>query len=57
MKLILVCLWHCSERMKITQQLDSVMRLDVVHAIAEHLQQSVQDSPSVRLKDSGQKLT
>lgn len=43
--------------MKMTQELDSVMRLDVVHPVAEHLKKSVQDTPGMRLKNSWQKLT
>ena len=33
------------------------MGLNVVHPVAEHLKKSVQDTPSVRFKNSWQKLT
>ena len=57
MELVLVRLCNCSQRMKMAQELDSVMRLDVVHPVAEHLKKSVQDTPGMRLKNSWQKLT
>lgn len=36
MKLVLISLRHSSQGMKMAEQLDSVMRLDVMHAIAKH---------------------
>lgn len=36
MKLVLISLWHSSQGMKMAEQLDSVMRLDVMHPIAKH---------------------
>lgn len=56
MQLVLVGLWNSSEAVQMTQQLDSVVWLDVVHPVAEHLQQRVQDSPCVRLEHVGQQL-
>lgn len=50
MQLVLVGLGNCSQAVQVTEQLDSVVRLDVVHSVAEHLQQSVKDSPGVRLE-------
>lgn len=56
MQLILVGLGYGSQTVQMTQELDSVVRLDVVHPVAEHLQQSVKDSPRMRLKHVGQQL-
>ena len=56
MQLILVGLGHGSQTVQMTQQLHSVVRLDVVHPVAEHLQQSVKDSPRVTLEHVGQQL-
>lgn len=39
-----------------TEKLDPVVRLDVVHPVAEHLQQGVKDSPGVRLEHIRQQL-
>ena len=36
MKLVLISLWHSSQGMKMAEELDSVMRLDVMHPIAKH---------------------
>jgi len=36
MKLVLISLWHSSQGVKMAEQLDSVMRLDVMHPIAKH---------------------
>lgn len=36
MKLVLISLWHSGQGMKIAEQLDSVMRLNVMHPIAKH---------------------
>lgn len=52
MELVLVGLGNCSQRVKMAQELNSVMWLDVVHAIAEHLQKRVQNAPGVGLEDS-----
>lgn len=49
-KLSLVCLRHRSETVKVREKLDSVMRLYMVHSVAEHLKQSVKCSPSVRFE-------
>lgn len=57
MQLVLVGLRHGSQAVQVTQKLDSVVRLDVVHPVAEHLQQRVQDSPRVRLEHVRQQLT
>ena len=57
MELVLVGLGDCSQRVQMAQKLNSVVRLDVVHAVAEHLQQGVQDAPRMRLEDGGQELT
>lgn len=38
MQLVLVGLWYGSQTVQVTQQLDSVVWLDVVHPVAEHLQ-------------------
>lgn len=57
MELVLICLCNCSQSMKMTQELNSVMRLNVVHPVAEHLKKCVQDPPGVRLENSRQKLT
>ena len=56
MQLVLVGLGHSSQTVQMTEQLDSVVRLDVVHPVAEHLQQRVEDSPRVRLKHVRQQL-
>lgn len=50
MKLILVGLGNCGQAVQVAEQLDPVVRLDVVHSVAEHLQQRVKDSPGVRLE-------
>lgn len=57
MQLILIGLWDSSERVKVREELYTVMRLNVMHAVAEHLQQRVQDPPRVRLEHIGQELT
>lgn len=36
MKLILISLWHSSQGMKMAEELDSVVRLDVMHSITKH---------------------
>lgn len=36
MKLVLISLRYSSQGMKMAEQLDSVMRLDVMHPIAKH---------------------
>lgn len=56
MQLILVGLRYCGQTVEMTQELDPVVWLDVVHPVAEHLQQSVQDSPSVGLEHIRQQL-
>lgn len=56
MQLILVGLGYRCQTVQMTQQLDSVVRLDVVHPVAEHLQQRVKDSPRVGLKHIRQQL-
>lgn len=38
MQLVLVGLGNSSQTVQVTEQLDSVVRLDVVHPVAEHLQ-------------------
>lgn len=38
MQLVLVGLGHSSQTVQMTEQLDSVVRLDVMHPVAEHLQ-------------------
>lgn len=38
MQLVLVGLRNSSKTVQVTEQLDSVMRLDVVHPVAKHLQ-------------------
>lgn len=38
MQLVLVGLGNSSQAVQVTEQLDSVVRLDVVHPVAEHLQ-------------------
>lgn len=57
MELVLVGLCDCSQGVEMAQELNSVMRLNVVHPVAEHLQQRVQDAPGMGLEDSGQELT
>lgn len=42
--------------MQVAEQLDAVVGLDVVHTVAEHLQQSVKDAPGVGLEHVGQEL-
>ena len=39
------------------EQLDSVVVLDVVQSVAEHLQKRVQDAPRVALEHIRQELT
>ena len=41
MELVLICLWYGGERVKMTEQLDAVVRLDVMEAVAEHLEERV----------------
>lgn len=57
MKLVLISLWHSSQGMKMAEELDSVMRLDVMHPIAKHFQQSMQNSPCMRFEHRWQELT
>lgn len=38
MELVLVGLGNSSQAVQVAEQLDSVVRLDVVHPVAEHLQ-------------------
>lgn len=57
MKLVLISLWHSSQGMKMAEELDSVMRLDVMHPIAKHFQQSMQNSPCMRFEHCWQELT
>lgn len=57
MELVLVGLGNGSQRMEMAEELNSVVRLDVVHAVAEHLQKCVQNAPGVGLEDSRQELT
>ena len=57
MELVLVGLCDCSQCVEMAQELNSVVGLNVVHSVAEHLQQCVQDAPGVGLEDSGQELT
>lgn len=56
MQLVLVGLGNGGQAVQVTEQLDPVVRLDVVHPVAEHLQQGVKDSPGVRLEHVGQQL-
>lgn len=56
MQLVLVGLGYSSQTVQVTEQLDSVMWLDVVHPVAKHLQQRVQDPPRVTLKHVRQQL-
>lgn len=56
MQLVLVGLGNSSQTVQVTEQLDSVMRLDVVHPVAKHLQQRVQDPPRVTLEHVRQQL-
>lgn len=55
-QLVLVGLGHGSQTVQVTEQLDSVMWLDVVHPVAKHLQEGVQDPPRVTLKHVWQQL-
>ena len=43
--------------MELTEQLNAVVRLDVVQPIAEHLEQGVEDAPGMRLEHTRQQLT
>lgn len=36
-QLVLVGLWNSSERVEVREQLDTVVRLDVMHPVTEHL--------------------
>jgi len=56
MQLVLVGLRHGSQAVQVTQKLDPVVRLNVVHPVAEHLQERVKDSPRVRLEHVRQQL-
>lgn len=56
MQLVLVGLRYSSQTVQMAQELDSVVWLDVMHPVAEHLQQRVKDSPCVRLKHVRQQL-
>lgn len=56
MQLVLVGLGNGSQAVQVAEQLDPVVRLDVVHPVAEHLQQGVKDSPGVRLEHVRQEL-
>lgn len=56
-QLVLVGLWNSGERVEVRQELNAVVRLDVVHPVAEHLQQRVKNPPSVGLKYIWQELT
>lgn len=56
MQLVLVGLRYSGQAVQVTEELDSVVRLDVVHPVAEHLQQSVKDSPCMRLEHVRQQL-
>lgn len=55
-QLVLVGLGNRGQAVQVTEQLDPVVRLDVVHPVAEHLQQGVKDSPGVRLEHVRQQL-
>lgn len=55
-QLVLVGLGNRGQAVQVTEQLDPVVRLDVVHPVAEHLQQGVKDSPGVRLEHIRQQL-
>jgi len=57
MQLVLSHLLDLSELMQLTEQLDAVVRLDVVKPVAEHLQQRVQNAPCVALEHARQQLT
>jgi len=57
MELILGHLLDLGELMELAQQLDAVVRLNVVEPIAEHLEQRVQNAPRVALKHARQQLT
>jgi len=57
MKLVLCHLLDLGELMQLTEQLDAVVRLDVVKPVAEHLQQSVQNAPRIALEHARQQLT
>lgn len=56
MQLVLVGLGNSGQAVQVAKQLDPVVRLDVVHPVAEHLQQRMKDSPGVRLEHIGQEL-
>lgn len=56
MQLVLVGLRYSSQAVQVTEELDSVVRLDVVHPVAEHLQQGVKDTPCMRLEHVWQQL-
>lgn len=56
MKLVLVGLGHCGQRVQVAERLDTVVGLDVAHMVAELLQQSVKDAPGVGLEHVGQEL-
>lgn len=55
-QLVLVGLGNRGQAVQVTEQLDPVVRLDVVHPVAEHLQQGVKDSPGVGLEHVRQQL-
>ncbi len=57
MQLVLVGLGHGGQCVEVAEQLDSVVGLNVVQSVAEHLQQRVQNSPRVALEHTRQQLT
>ena len=57
MQLVVADLGRGAQRVQAVQQLDAVVRLDVVQAVAEHLEQRVQDAPRVARADARQQLT
>lgn len=56
MQLSLVRLGYGGERVEVAQQLHPIMGMDVVHAVAEHLQEGVEGSPGVGFVDCRKEL-
>jgi len=57
MELVLGHLLDLGQLMQLAQQLDAVMRLNVMQPVAKHLQQRVQNAPRVALEHARQQLT
>jgi len=57
LKLVLRHLLDLCKLMQLTEQLDAVVRLNVMKPVAEHLQQRVQNSPRMALEHTWQQLT